>query len=120
MAKLSILQFIRDQYKTVPPVVTVDLSGKTVLVVGANTGLGLEAAKHFASMNPEKLLLACRNAEKGKRAIEGIQLPLVLGTLFIDTVAYPSYRSRYWLHKVRTANRRSQQVFFRCGICQQV
>lgn len=34
------------------PLIRKDLSGKVVLVVGANTGLGFEAAKHFARMNP--------------------------------------------------------------------
>ncbi|THH20352.1 hypothetical protein EW146_g961 [Bondarzewia mesenterica] len=73
MTKLSVKQFIYDQYQTVPPVVKVDLTGKTVLVIGANTGLGLEAAKHFASMNPEKLVIACRSREKGNDAIRTIE-----------------------------------------------
>ena len=69
--KRSILSFIYDQWSTVPPVETTDLSGKTVAVVGANTGLGFEAAKHFARMSPGKLIIACRNENKGKTAISG-------------------------------------------------
>ncbi|KAI0081318.1 NAD(P)-binding protein [Panus rudis PR-1116 ss-1] len=57
----------------IPPVVTADLSGKTVLVTGANVGLGLETAKHFARMNPEKLVITCRSEEKGTNAIAEIQ-----------------------------------------------
>ena len=68
--KKSMLSFFRDQvFDKVPPVVTADLTGQTVVVVGANTGLGFEAAKHFAQMNPAKLVLACRNEEKGKAAV---------------------------------------------------
>jgi retinol dehydrogenase 12 len=35
-------------------------------------GLGREAARHFAGMNPQKLILACRNQVKGSEAVEDI------------------------------------------------
>ncbi|KAJ7765295.1 hypothetical protein B0H16DRAFT_1796663 [Mycena metata] len=65
--------FVRDQWSTNAPVVKVDLTGKTVLVLGANTGLGLEATKHFASMNPGRLLLACRSASRGQDAVDKVK-----------------------------------------------
>ncbi|KAF8350273.1 hypothetical protein F5887DRAFT_423188 [Amanita rubescens] len=52
-----------------PPVVTADLERKTVVVTGANTGLGFEASKHFARMNPGKLILACRSQQRGEAAL---------------------------------------------------
>jgi len=45
-----------------------NLSGKSVIVVGANTGIGFEAVKHFAKMKPARLILACRNEKKGQDA----------------------------------------------------
>ena len=69
--KKSIFDFIVDQWTTVPPVENADLTGKTVMVVGANAGIGFEAAKHFARMNPAKLVLACRSESKGKAALSG-------------------------------------------------
>ncbi|KAJ2925551.1 hypothetical protein H1R20_g11542, partial [Candolleomyces eurysporus] len=66
--KKSMFGIIGDQYTRVPPVSTTDLSTQTVIVVGANTGLGFEAPKHFARMNPGRLILACRNKEKGAAA----------------------------------------------------
>jgi retinol dehydrogenase 12 len=54
-----------------PPVVTADLTGKTVVVTGANIGLGFEAAKHLARMNPKKLIIAVRSQEKGEETVKG-------------------------------------------------
>jgi NAD(P)-dependent dehydrogenase (short-subunit alcohol dehydrogenase family) len=70
MGKLTLLSFIRSQCAKRPPVEKVDLTGKTVVVVGANVGLGFEATKHFASMNPGRLILACRSQSKGQAALE--------------------------------------------------
>jgi NAD(P)-dependent dehydrogenase (short-subunit alcohol dehydrogenase family) len=70
MAKFSMLNFIRTQRAKPPPVEKVDLTGKTVIVIGANAGLGFETTKHFASMNPGRLILACRSENKGKAALE--------------------------------------------------
>ncbi|KAL4250016.1 hypothetical protein ABKN59_005941 [Abortiporus biennis] len=55
------------------PVVQKNLSGKIIAVIGANTGIGLEAAKHFARMNPAKLILGCRTYEKGKNTASLIE-----------------------------------------------
>ncbi|KAJ7163378.1 hypothetical protein C8R46DRAFT_1103202 [Mycena filopes] len=73
MGQLTLLSFIRDQCAKRPPVEKVDLTGQTVLVVGANSGLGFEAAKHFASMNPGRLILACRDQGRGQAALEKLQ-----------------------------------------------
>jgi NAD(P)-dependent dehydrogenase (short-subunit alcohol dehydrogenase family) len=69
MAKKSFLNLIAGQWSKVPPVASADLKGKTVIVVGANTGLGFEATQHFARMSPGRLILACRDREKGEAAI---------------------------------------------------
>jgi FlaA1/EpsC-like NDP-sugar epimerase len=70
MPQRSILRSLYDQFGAAPPVAKTDLTGKTVVVVGANTGLGFEATKHFAVMGPERLILACRSQEKGEAAIQ--------------------------------------------------
>lgn len=70
MGRFTLIDFLRGQLGKVPPLVTSDLKGKTVMVVGANTGLGFEASKHFSRMNPARLILACRNLSKGEAAVE--------------------------------------------------
>ncbi|KAG9310809.1 hypothetical protein JVU11DRAFT_8662 [Chiua virens] len=71
--KKTYFDFVVDQWSTVPPVENADLTGKTIVVVGANTGIGFEAAKHFARMNPAKLILACRSETKGQAAVSVLQ-----------------------------------------------
>ncbi|KAF9460542.1 short-chain dehydrogenase [Collybia nuda] len=73
MARLTFADFVREQWSEIPPVATADLAGKTVMVIGANTGLGFEASKHFARMNPKRLIMACRNHEKGEAAVEKLR-----------------------------------------------
>ncbi len=69
--KVSIPQFLWGQLTaTVPPVVEKNLEGQTVVVTGANVGLGFEAAKHFARMNPGKIIIACRDPQRGDVALQ--------------------------------------------------
>lgn len=44
-----------------------NLSGKTIIVTGGNSGLGYEAVKAFSEKNAE-VILACRSIEKGEKA----------------------------------------------------
>jgi len=44
-----------------------DLSGKTIVVTGGNSGLGFESVKAFANKGAD-VILACRSIEKGEEA----------------------------------------------------
>lgn len=59
---------IRAQRMKIPAVTPVNLTSSTVLITGANTGLGFEAAREILPSKPKRLILAVRNMEKGNTA----------------------------------------------------
>ena len=50
----------------------VDLTGKTIIITGSNTGLGKEAALKLASLGKPEVFLLCRNQKKAEAAIQEI------------------------------------------------
>ena len=71
----GLFRILRGKY-ILPVDTTTSFAGKTVLITGATTGLGLEAAKKVAALNPEKLVITARTKEKGQYAKEQIELHL--------------------------------------------
>jgi len=53
------------------------VSGKTVLITGANTGLGLEAARHYAQLGASRVILGVRTESKGEAAKQNIESSLI-------------------------------------------
>lgn len=64
--------FLYSQLFVTPPKVTHDFAGQTIIVTGANVGLGLEAAKKFAELSCARLILAVRTIAKGEAAKDDI------------------------------------------------
>lgn len=63
--------FMKRQLFGTPPLVTrkeVDLTGKTAIITGSNTGLGFECAIQLLDLNLRRLILAVRNESKGEEA----------------------------------------------------
>ncbi|PKP10416.1 MAG: short-chain dehydrogenase [Bacteroidetes bacterium HGW-Bacteroidetes-4] len=49
-----------------------DLTGKTIIITGANSGLGLEATRQL-SLKGANVVMAVRNPDKGQRALQEIK-----------------------------------------------
>ncbi|KAL1728161.1 hypothetical protein EV714DRAFT_215752 [Schizophyllum commune] len=73
MGKYTPTTFLWDQLSYHSRVTRKDLTGQVVVVVGANVGLGYEAAKHFATMGAARVIMACRSKERGAAAVERLQ-----------------------------------------------
>lgn len=69
---------IRSQFMKLPYPSTSSV-GKTVIITGANIGLGLEAARHHARLGASRLILAVRSLDKGNAAKREIELTTKCG-----------------------------------------
>merc|ERR1719322_2311145 len=69
---------LTDRWSTLPPTaedlpgILPNMSGKTVLITGANAGLGLSSAKAIARAGAT-LLLACRSEGRCQRAANDVR-----------------------------------------------
>ena len=66
------LPFLKEKWVGVAKP-TFSFSGKRVLVTGANTGIGFEAAATFASLDAEQVILGVRSLDKGLEARRKIE-----------------------------------------------
>ena len=66
------LPFLREKWVGVAKPTT-SFAGKRVLVTGANTGIGLEAAAALVSLDADQVILAVRNIDKGMEARRKIE-----------------------------------------------
>ncbi|KAG9231973.1 hypothetical protein BJ875DRAFT_428651 [Amylocarpus encephaloides] len=92
---LSFTDFMRVQVFARIPQPTESFSSKTVVVVGANTGIGKESVKHLVRLGSSKIILGCRDTSKGESAKAEIQslFPTsksILEVWEVDLISYPS------------------------------
>lgn len=65
MSAADFFRFLHAQLIAKIPTPTTSFAGKTVIVSGSSSGLGKEAALHFARLGASTLILAVRNLPKG-------------------------------------------------------
>ncbi|KAG8738453.1 hypothetical protein FRC10_006829 [Ceratobasidium sp. 414] len=70
----------------------VDLRGKQAIVTGANSGIGFEVAKALAGMGA-RVVLACRNAERGEQARRRIMEAVPLEKVEVEILDCASFES---------------------------
>ncbi|KAI9677126.1 MAG: putative secondary metabolism biosynthetic enzyme [Bathelium mastoideum] len=68
------LKLTAEQYRKLPILASPSTcSGKTYVVTGSNSGLGLETAKHLVEFEASRVILAVRNLSAGEKAKEEIE-----------------------------------------------
>lgn len=90
--------FLYSQLFVKPPYPSTSFAGKTVIVTGSNTGLGKEAARHFARLGASKLILAVRNIKAGEAAKKDIEATTkcaasVIEVWSLDLASYESVKA---------------------------
>lgn len=92
------MSFFYSQLVKKLPEPTGSFDGKTVVITGSNTGLGKEAARHFARLGVSRLILAVRSQEKGETAKTDILattkcLSSVVSVWHLDMASYASVQA---------------------------
>ena len=89
--------FVSAQFCTKPQSVPLtpetSLAGKTALLTGGTTGLGLHAARHLLSLNLSRLILAVRSPEKGDAVAAQLRADFPLATVEVWPLEMSSYPS---------------------------
>ena len=68
---METLRFFKSHYTSLPHP-TKKITNQTIIITGSNTGLGLEAARHFVRLDAAKVILAIRSISKGETAAASI------------------------------------------------
>ncbi|RYP08954.1 hypothetical protein DL764_001565 [Monosporascus ibericus] len=69
----SLGDFVHTQFALKIPKPTASFASKTVIVTGANGGLGKEIVKHIIRLGASKVIFGCRSQSSGNKAKLGIE-----------------------------------------------
>ena len=88
------LALLRSQLFVPIPQPSASFADQTVIVTGANTGLGLLAAQHIVRLGASRVILGVRDAHKGSAALASIEAATkrrgVVEVWPLDMAHYPS------------------------------
>ncbi|KAB8263144.1 NAD(P)-binding protein [Aspergillus pseudonomiae] len=93
-------------------------AGRTYIVTGANSGLGLEAARHLVNAGATKVILAVRNITAGEKAKDDIETSTgktgVAEIWSLDLASYDSVKA--FAQRVKTKLDRIDAVIENAGV----
>ena len=71
---MSQFDIIGEQYKKLPVLInSTNVGGKTYIVTGGNTGIGLETARHLVKADAAHVIISSRNVSAGEAAKADIE-----------------------------------------------
>ncbi|KAK8774578.1 hypothetical protein V5799_010890 [Amblyomma americanum] len=94
-AALLLALFVYNRLTTGRCRCVADLTGKTVVITGANTGIGYETARELA-LRGARVVLGCRDEERARRAVEQLASETgnaLLSWRLLDTASPDSVRA---------------------------
>ncbi|RAH47979.1 NAD(P)-binding protein [Aspergillus brunneoviolaceus CBS 621.78] len=80
----TLSDFFSTQFLLRIPQPSASFTNKTIIVTGANGGLGRETAKHLIRLGAEKVIFACRSRSRGEQAKREIEAQLNCKTNLVD------------------------------------
>ncbi|CCC11842.1 hypothetical protein SMACR_05056 [Sordaria macrospora] len=112
--------FFKSQFLTTLPYPSGSYAGKNIIVTGSNTGLGLEAARHFVRLGCSRMILAVRNLEKGNQAKASIEHSTgcsegIISVWELDLCSYSSVQS--FASRVSAELERVDILLLNAGVC---
>ena len=112
--------FFKSQFLTTLPYPSGSYAGKNIIVTGSNTGLGLEAARHFVRLGCSRMILAVRNLEKGNQAKASIEHSTgcsegIISVWELDLCSYSSVQS--FASCVSAELERVDTLLLNAGVC---
>lgn len=114
----SILAFLSRQWNFIPePVENVSLVGKTALIVGATSGIGVEVARQCLELGVTKLIIGARNREKVKTVVENLGTASPEAVIQSWALDLSSYQSVTAFAKRAEGLERLDFVILNAGIC---
>ncbi|KAI8631889.1 NAD(P)-binding protein [Xylariaceae sp. FL1651] len=111
--------FYHNQFKAKPiwPSPNENLSGKTAIVTGGNTGLGYEAASQLLDIQLSHLILGCRSLERGEAASAKLRQQHPAATIEVWLLDMASYESvQVFARRVATELQRIDFVLLNAGL----
>jgi len=93
-----------------------DMTGKVVVITGANSGIGFYASQYLAAKGAT-VVMACRSLDKGKAAAETLRLQVPsakLEVLRYDQASYAAIRS--FLDELKSKYKRIHALVLNAGI----
>ncbi|RAK75931.1 NAD(P)-binding protein [Aspergillus fijiensis CBS 313.89] len=80
----TLSDFFYTQFFLRIPQPSASFTNKTIIVTGANGGLGRETVKHLIHLGAEKVIFACRSRSRGQQAKREIEAQLNCKTNLVD------------------------------------
>ncbi|ETS82849.1 hypothetical protein PFICI_04725 [Pestalotiopsis fici W106-1] len=104
----SLANFFHTQLILKIPLPTSSFEAKTVIVTGANGGLGKEIVKHLIRLGADKIIFACRSQSRGEEAKAEIEAvthcdPAIIQVWTLDVASSSSIKA--FVDKVNTLPR---------------